>query len=271
MGTPEPNTALLAPNEGPVAEVINPAGPARIVLVCEHASAFIPASFSGLGLLPEESLSHAAWDIGALAVAKRLSAMLDAPLVASRVSRLVYDCNRSPSAKDAIPLKSELITTPGNANLSEDARAARVREIYEPFRQLLGDTLSTFPEGLPAIITIHSFTPVFFGQPRSVELGLLHDEDDRLAREMLAAAEGRTSMKAELNAPYGRSDGVMHTLKEHALPRHALNVMIELRNDLIRDGAGVERVASDLADMIESALAACDHPVASSTGERRQG
>lgn len=79
---------ILGPNDGPAAEVTNPQGAAAICLVCEHASTFIPPALADLGVAPEHRLSHAAWDIGGLDLAVALSAKLDAPLVASRVSRL---------------------------------------------------------------------------------------------------------------------------------------------------------------------------------------
>ncbi|WP_246272973.1 N-formylglutamate amidohydrolase [Oricola thermophila] len=249
----------------------NPDGPAPLILVCEHASAFIPASLEGLGLRDEDRLSHAAWDIGALAMATRLSELLDAPLVASRVSRLVYDCNRPPEAPDAIPAQSERIEAPANANLSEEARQARVRDIYEPFRALLSRTIAERRHLRPALITIHSFTPLYFGVKREVELGILHDRDDRLARTMMAAAPDFTTLKTALNEPYGPEDGVTHTLKEHALPADLLNVMIEVRNDFVRDEASAQKVAEELAAIIERGLEACDHPVRAEKIERKSG
>lgn len=267
----EPNRAILASSEKPAAEVINPDGQAPIVLVCEHASAFVPGSMAGLGLRTEDRTSHAAWDIGALDVAKRLSTLLDAPLVASRISRLVYDCNRPPDAPDSIPARSELIEAPANANLSEAERRARVNEIYEPFRALLAKTISGTSGGAPALVTVHSFTPVFFGVERAVELGLLYDLDDRLARAMLEAAPQFTELKAALNKPYGPADGVTHTLREHALPAGLLNVMIEVRNDLVSNDAGAVQVANVLAGMIEAGLKECSHSADVSTGERMDG
>jgi len=271
MGASAHNAAILAPSEEPAAEVINPDGRAPIVLVCEHASAFMPKSMAGLGLREEDRLSHAAWDIGALALATRLSDLLDAPLVASRISRLVYDCNRPPEAPDSIPAKSELIEAPANANLSVAERQARIAEVYEPFRALLTRTIVGRGTALPALITIHSFTPVFFGAVREVELGLLHDSDDRLARAMLSVTPDFSTLKTALNEPYGPKDGVTHTLKEHALEAGLLNVMIEVRNDYVGDYAGVERVAHELAEIIEQGLEACDHPVTTSSGKRVQG
>ena len=104
---------------------------------------------------------------------------------------------------------------------------------------------------------------------------LIVDDDqrfcDRLARAMLAAAPDFTSLKAALNEPYGPKDGVTHTLKEHALEAGLLNVMIEVRNDFVGDAAGAERVAGELAGMIERGLEACDHPAATDSGKRLQG
>ncbi len=105
--------------------VVNAAGSSSVVLVCEHASHHIPQSFNGLGLSQDARESHAAWDPGAMAVARQLSKNLDAVLVASEVSRLVYDCNRPPNAADAMPSRSELIVVPGNEKLTQRERDAR--------------------------------------------------------------------------------------------------------------------------------------------------
>lgn len=243
---------ILTASEGPTAEVINPAGSAPICLVCEHASDFVPASLNDLGVAPEHRQSHAAWDIGGRDLAVALAKKLDAPLVASRVSRLVYDCNRPPSAPDAIPAKSEVIDIPGNANLSDAKRVARIAEVYHPFREVLHTTLNAF-RAPPALVTVHSFTPTWHGKSRDVQLGLLHDSDDRLAKAMLKTAPN--DINTQLNAPYSVTDGVTHTLREHAIPRGLMNVMIEVRNDLISNAAGVTRFANVLADMLTQALA----------------
>ncbi len=120
-------------------ELANAAGKAGLLLVCEHASNHIPDGFSKLGLDDEALKSHVAWDPGALSVAKAMSAALDAPLVATTVSRLVYDCNRAIEAKSAIPEKSETYNIPGNAGLSEEDRLARSKRYYQPFRKALTD------------------------------------------------------------------------------------------------------------------------------------
>src|SRR5262245_12541381 len=104
--------------EGDPAIVLNPRGKSQIVLVCEHAGRVIPRSLGTLGLSDSDLTRHFAWDIGAEAVSRRLSAILDAPLILQRYSRLVYDCNRPPEAPDAMPVMGELTPIPGNEGLS---------------------------------------------------------------------------------------------------------------------------------------------------------
>ncbi len=89
-------------------------GEEPVLLVCEHASQRLPERIGSLGLSPDALSSHIAWDPGALAVCRLLSAALDATLVYQRFSRLVYDCNRPPEAESAMPQTSEIFAIPGN-------------------------------------------------------------------------------------------------------------------------------------------------------------
>ncbi len=232
----------------------NPDGSSCVVLVCEHASNHIPASFDALGLSPEQRQSHAAWDPGAMGVASRLADRLDAALIASGVSRLVFDCNRPPSAPDAMPARSEVVDVPGNAGLTEAQRAARAADFYHPFHSALRAQIARVAD--PILITIHSFTPVYHGAQRAVEIGILHDSDTRLADAMLRTAGAHTQANVQRNAPYGPEHGVTHTLKEHAIGQGHLNVMLEMRNDLIETAAQQDAMADMLASWI---AAACAH------------
>ncbi|WP_120636151.1 N-formylglutamate amidohydrolase [Ruegeria sp. EL01] len=243
---------LLHPTEAPAARVLNARGHAPAVLVCEHASRFIPAALGGLGLDEAAARSHAAWDIGALELSVELMGALDAPLVHSRVSRLAYDCNRPPSRDDAMPKTSEVFAVPGNMGLTEDQRSQRIREVYYPFRHLLASTLDARPIP-PVLITIHSFTPVYQGQSRSVELGILHDDDDRAAEVMLRHAQG-SGLKVARNEPYSAADGVTHTLREHAIKRGLPNVMIEVRNDLINTPTGINDISGRLTPILQAVV-----------------
>lgn len=238
--------------------------PSRFVLVCEHASNAFPAPWGPLGLPEAAQRAHIAWDPGALGVARGLAARLDAPLVHAPVSRLIHDLNRAPDSPGAMPVRSEIWDVPGNTGISAQDRAARVAAVYAPFHAgLAGFVAQRIALGLrPVVVTVHSFTPVWHGQPRAVEFGVIHDDtrpsDDRLAREVLAAAWAMTDLRAELNAPYAATDGVTHLLRLHAVPYGLPHAMLEIRNDLIADPAAEAAMADLLAPVLARALAALD-------------
>jgi predicted N-formylglutamate amidohydrolase len=238
--------------------VVNPSGRGGFVLACEHASNAIPAALSNLGLTQDLLATHIAWDPGALAVAAEMARLLDSPLVASRVSRLVHDCNRPPEAPDAIAPRSEAVDIPGNAGLGERDRRERVARFYAPFRDALAACLDARADGArpPALLTIHSFTPVYAGVRRDVQLGVLHDADARLADALLATLAADSTLAVRRNEPYGPRDGVTHTLAAHALPRGLPNAMIEIRNDLIASADAQRAMAAWLSRCAAAALAA---------------
>jgi predicted N-formylglutamate amidohydrolase len=223
-----------------------------IVLVCEHASNFVPLSFHGLGLSEQQLQSHIAWDPGALGTAILMAHKLDAALVASQVSRLVYDCNRPPRSSTAIPFKSEQQSIPGNTAITPAAKEQRVETYYRPFEAALTQCIDSLVS--PLIVTIHSFTPIYLGQTRAVEIGVLYDTDQRFADAFMRQAGEQPRFNIQRNQPYAPTDGVTHTLKHHALPRGLNNVMLEIRNDLISIPEQQQEMAAYLANLIDLAL-----------------
>ena len=231
--------------------VHNESGRHEIVLVCEHASATIPAEFNGLGLDTNAALSHVAWDPGAVTTARHLADRLDAVLVEGAVSRLVYDCNRPPESATAMPAKSEIYPIPGNVELTTTQRQYRIDHYYRPFESRLANVIRQ--HHCPAIlVTVHSFTPVYHGVPREVEIGILHDRDTRLADALLTVASG---FNIQRNQPYGSADGVTHTLQQYGIDNGLHNVMIEIRNDLIQTDAQCAAMADHLQQWLLEALA----------------
>ena len=225
-----------------------------VLLVCEHASNHIPPEFDNLGLSYETKQTHIAWDLGAAEFADRLAVVLNAELLKSSVSRLVYDCNRPPEAYDAIPEKSEIFEIPGNQNLSIADRKNRATKVYHPFREYL----SGLAKNAKALITVHSFTPIYEGRSRSVEIGVLHDSDTRLADKILEYSKLAIDMDVRRNEPYAPSDGVTHTLQVHGIANGIPNVMLEIRNDILSDAELADELTEKLALVITSSLADLD-------------
>lgn len=186
-----------------------------------------------------------------MALSSTLSQRLDARMVSATLSRLVIDLNRPPDAPSAMPTRVEVIDIPGNRNLTDAERAARIREVYDPFHQTVADVLDNVSDP-PVLVTIHSFTPIWNGVARPTEIGVLHDADPALAEAMMRASQG--PYRIALNAPYSASDGVTHMLQRHGTARAIRNVMIEIRNDLLADETGVEAIANMLAPILTSAV-----------------
>jgi predicted N-formylglutamate amidohydrolase len=238
--------ALLQEDEESPFLAVNEAGRSAYVLVCEHASRLLPKKLGTLGLSQAELASHIAWDLGAEKVARLLSRLIDAPLLLQRYSRLAYDCNRPPESPDAVPEVSELTTIPGNRKLSAEDRLARTREIYRPFHDGVSMLLDRrAAAGLKSlVVSIHSFTPVYKGKSRSVELGILHDRDTSLSSKLIKSFP---KIDARLNEPYGPKDGVLHTLNMHGFARGLQHAMIEIRNDLVSAERGQDEWAQRLS------------------------
>jgi predicted N-formylglutamate amidohydrolase len=238
--------ALLRDDEESPFLAVNEQGRSPIVLICEHASRVLPKALGTLGLPEADLQRHIAWDIGAENVARLLSRLIDAPLLLQRYSRLAYDCNRPPDSPDAIPEVSELTTIPGNRKLSAEDKLARAREIYRPFHDGVSHVLDKRAAGgiRSIIVSIHSFTPVYKGKPRSVELGILHDRDTSLSSRLIKSFP---NVDARLNEPYGPKDGVLHTLNMHGFTRGLQHAMIEIRNDLVSAERGQDEWAQRLS------------------------
>ncbi len=235
------------------AELINPQGDFPLLLVCEHASDHIPIELNDLGVSAETRKSHAVYDIGAREVAFELSRILNCPLIISNVSRIVIDCNRDPFSVAAVPAKSEVHTIPGNKNITKEEHERRVQLYYNPFHDLVEEFLNNNTE-LSSLIAIHSFTPVFFGVDRHVDLGVLFDEDSRLAELLLRKLIKIDNLRVVPNEPYKPDPKVVHTVQRHALKRNMPHLMIEIRNSLIRTQTNQEKMGNLLSTPIKQSV-----------------
>lgn len=235
----------------PPVRIVNEQGASPYVLICEHASRFIPQRFQGLGLGEADLSRHIAWDIGAENVARRLSGLLDAPLVLAGYSRLLIDLNRPPGSSSSIPEISETTIIPGNAGLTAEQRDERVRDYFVPFRDHVEHLLDRrMQQARPVIIAgIHSFTPVYKGVKRPWHAGILYRRSQRFGAALVDALGGPPALIGH-NEPYQIEDDSDYTVPTHGEGRGLDAVLIEIRQDLIADDAG----AAKWADRLSTAL-----------------
>ena len=226
------------------------------MLTCDHASAAIPAALAGLGLAAGAVQEHIGWDIGAAEATRRLAPLLDAPAVLSGFSRLVVDCNRDLDDPSSMPEISDGIAVPGNRNLSPQARATRVAACFAPYHAAIAARLDAFLAAgiVPALVSIHSFTPAMNGVARPWHIGILWNQDPRLALPLLAALRADATLTVGDNEPYSAREPAGYTVRHHAEARGLPHVAIELRQDLVANaegaGAWAQRLAAALAPIL---------------------
>lgn len=260
--------SILGPDEPPAVEIVNPAGRSSALLICDHASARVPASLADLGLSREELHLHIGWDIGAADVARRLSALLDAPLILSGYSRLVIDCNRPPGSPTSIAPVSGGITIPGNASVTEEEARARADACFWPYHRAILATLDDrLARGLHTVLfSVHSFTPSLLGQDRPWHVGVLYGHDRRLAGYFLEALSAIRGLAVGDNQPYQVTDGGDFSIPSYGERRGLYCVLIEMRQDLIGKAEGVSTWANRLADVYSGIEPRLDLPVRRSPG-----
>ena len=112
------------------------------MILCDHASNRIPEAYQSFGFAEDALQTHIAWDPGALAVARLLSAKLDAPLFWPDASRLIIDCNRAADASSLIVTESEGRPVPANRGLSEEERSRRLANIHAPYHDAIDACLT---------------------------------------------------------------------------------------------------------------------------------
>ncbi|WP_445369635.1 N-formylglutamate amidohydrolase [Methylomonas sp. BW4-1] len=179
-----------------------------LVITCEHGGSRIPTCYKRLFYDHQALLdSHRGFDVGALSMAKSLATALMAPLVYSRVSRLLVDLNRSPTHPN---LHFKTVH-----QLSKPERNRILQRYYLPYREqvdrLLRNAIAT--HGQVIHVSSHSFTPELDGRSRNADIGLLYDPSraDEVAlckywQQTLTAK--LPELKVRRNYPYaGKGDG----------------------------------------------------------------
>ena len=250
---PETYERLLG--EGDPPPVSDRDGTSDFVLTADHAGGAMPRRLGDLGLPESERRRHIALDIGIAGVTGRLAQLLDAAAVLQNYSRLVIDCNRRPEWDSAIPTISELTPIPGNVGITAAERGARYREIFLPYHERIATLLDARAASgrRTVLVAMHSFTPVFKGLARSVEIGILYNPnttDIRLPRIMLDLLRAEGDLNVGDNEPYAITEASDYTVPVHGEGRGLPHVEIEIRQDLIADAAGQAAWAARLARLL---------------------
>ena len=250
---------LLAGGEPPPWEIVNPSGRAAVLFTCDHASHAVPAALNGLGLDPADLGRHIGWDPGGAELTRRLSQRFDAPAVLSAYSRLVIDCNRMPGHPESILPESDGTPVPGNRGLTQQEADRRAGALFHPYHEAIAGILDRFRSRgeTPAYVAIHTFAPSLDGRRRPWHFGVLWDRDGRLARPLIEALKRLGELIVGDNEPYSGREQYAFSNRFHATSAGLPNAMVEVRQDLLADEAGLARCTRILAGALEEVLDRC--------------
>lgn len=227
-----------------------------LLLLCDHASNRIPEPYGDLGLSQTQLLRHIAYDIGVERVTRRMAAASGAPMIATRFSRLVIDPNRGEDDPTLVMRLSDGAIVPGNARIDAVEREERIRRFHRPYHTAIGAELDAMlATGIvPAIVSIHSFTPFWKGVARPWQVAVLWDADPRLARPAVARLEAEGDLVVGDNQPY---DGALRndTLFRHGTARGLPHLLIEIRQDLVATDADADAWGDRLWRVLKPLLA----------------
>lgn len=227
------------------------------MLSCEHGGREVPPAFAQDFEQAEEALaSHRGYDLGALPLARELAEAWQAPLVYSTVTRLLVELNRSPHHPRWL---SEWTRHNGTA------RRQHLRDwLYDPYRAALARQIESSLAGGRRVlhVSVHSFTPLWQGVERRVDLGLLYDPRrpaERLLGEQWAASlrEQLPAWRVRRNQPYrGAADGLTTAFRKRWPDPDYLGVELEIRNDWLDERSPPPALVEAL---VRSLARLCDH------------
>ena len=202
------------------------------VISCEHAGREVPPVYRELFEGHESLLeSHRGWDPGTLELGRALATELGVPVVATEVTRLLVDTNRSPGHRQCF---SEI-----SRRLDRKQRSEVIERYYDPHRKRV---VAAVEKALRAVddggrvlhLGIHSFTPVLNDQPRKFDIGWLYDSrrpEERAIVDHLISnlAQRRPDLRQRRNAPYlGKADGLTTSLRRSYSDQAYLGIELEV-------------------------------------------
>ncbi len=242
-------------------QAYNEQRPARLLFLCDHASNAVPAELDLLGLSEADFARHIAYDIGAAELTRKLSDLGGAPALLARWSRLVVDLNRGEDDPTVVMKLSDGRIIPGNRDLDREGIADRIRRFHAPYHAAIAALIrDAVASGIvPVLVSVHSFTPLWRGEKRPWHTGVLWDRDGRLALPLLERLQREPDIVVGDNEPYS-GELENDTLYRHGTMNGLPHVLIEVRQDLIADIAGVERWAALLKRALDDAIAAMGAP-----------
>jgi predicted N-formylglutamate amidohydrolase len=223
-------------------------GRAGALFTCEHASERLPEPWRWT---PDDEWirgTHWAYDLGAAELARELARELDAVAVLSRFSRLLADPNRPEHSPDLCRASAEGRAIRLNAAIDSTERERRLTP-WRAYHDAVD--LAVAGSTAPIVFAVHTFTPVYEGAPREVEVGVLFDEETALA-DRLHSAVAAAGFRVAMNEPYSGKLGLMYAVDRHARRHGRRPIELELRQDLAMNHEARSRIVAAVREFLRA-------------------
>ncbi|TVQ92984.1 MAG: hypothetical protein EA397_05705 [Deltaproteobacteria bacterium] len=213
-------------------------GNGAVALTCEHASVAMPEPWAW----PQADRwlvgTHWSFDLGAEDLTRELAAYAGWGAVMAGFTRLLVDPNRDLDARTLFRTQADRRPVHLNAGLSEAERARRIERLWRPYHRAASDLVGSTSS--PLVCGIHTFTPVYEGKRREVEVGVLFNRQEAMARQVASKLlEGGYHVR--LNEPWSGRDELMFGPERCAHEHDRLALEIEVRQDRATDPEWRER------------------------------
>lgn len=253
------------------------AGESPIIIIAPHAGWRVPGKMydeHGKPLGLEDYMfdpshpgrRHEACDWGTAELMDELAgeeSISSASMMEANYSRLLVDLNRAPEVWLTAKLDELGSAVPRNHSLTKVDTDWRESNLYNPWFDTLNHLIGQARQrhGFALVLDIHSFTPVFNGVPRNVEIGSISLADtpqtlkiDAIVRQR-AAEIGFTYTP---NAPYTLRTGA-DVRRRYATERISFTFNahyhgLEIRNNLLETPEGCRKLSNAIALTVKDIL-----------------
>lgn len=253
----------------------------HLLLTCEHGSRRIPRRYNRLGLTKRElDGAKDLQDVGAFGLMKEMARLSRASYLYATQSRLVIDCNRQINGVKKVnntfhasALKQTLLTeidgkeviipVPGNAHRSKQEEKSRFDHFARPYQQhgaMIAEKICSFHE-YALIVQIHSFYPLYNGQKRKTDIGILYNNSSHVAHKLIDELRRRTTLRIDANKPWDFrssdvSGGAFYPLEKR---RDIDIIVIEVNMSHLSSQKKQEKMAQLLTRSIKTACPLVTH------------
>jgi predicted N-formylglutamate amidohydrolase len=229
-------------------EVYGFSGPGPLLLVCEHASNRVPAPLRTTATDRDWLATHWGWDIGIRSVCREVIRQSQSIGIFARFSRLICDANRAPDHHHLVRCAVEGQVLSFNNRLTIDEVDRRLLKYHAAYHAAVDLAVAERMkhQGDVLLMAMHSFTPQLGEEKRWMDVGVLFDPFEPIARRLQAELD-EEGLKVALNEPYSAKDGLMYAATRHGSAHGAVYLELEINQKLISTPGDALKMGRTLA------------------------